>query len=145
MCVDVRSLAAVLSGFAVRPTTHRVSNPPMSRAAASRRVSLGYVLKPDYTAPAMADVAAWVGLKARAHDAADAEGSLGSRAEALPSDMPRAVPSVGVVGRVGWQNKAMQSEHLSRLEAVSSFKAWKVDTFKHLRAAAAAAEAKSPC
>lgn len=109
----VGSLASVLTGFAVRPTTHRVSNPAPSFAAASRRMSIGYVLKPDYTAPAVA--------------MATAE-SMG------PTELERnAVPCVGQVGRIGWQYHAMQSTGISRAEAVAAFKPWKNATLLRLR------------
>ena len=116
LTVFVGSITAALSGFSVRPTTHRVSNPHASRAADARRMSVGYVLKPDYSVPAVAE----------------------STFHSLVSDLgeeeaTRAVPCVGLIGRVGWQNHAMQTRGISRLEAVSSFKLWKIDAFAKLK------------
>ena len=113
LTVFVGSLATVLTGFAVRPTTHRVSNPALTHAAASRRMSLGYVLKPDYTAPAVA-----VAMAER----------LGA---AKLSELE--VPCVGLMGRVGWQNHTMQTQGISRQEAVAGFKTWKIAALGRLR------------
>ena len=65
-------------------------------------------LKPDYAQPAAPPAA----LRA----------ALGS----LPAVAEEDVPVIGLVGRVGWQNHAMQTRGISRLQAVSTFKAWKI-------------------
>ena len=128
----------------MRATTHRVSNPPITSAATSRRLSLGYVLKPDYTASAVANEAVLPHLQvSNPQDMARIErvAAATSTIEESRSHQPWTAPSVGMIGRVGWQNNEMQRKQLSRLEAKSNYKAWKVDTFKHLRTAAAAAAA----
>jgi len=138
--VCFRSLAAVLSNFAVRATTHRVSNPPIICASNSRRLSLGYVLKPDYSASALANEAVWPHHQlSNTQDVAMTEKNIMSKIEESRSRQRWSAPSVGMIGRVGWQNNVMQCKQVSRLEAISSYKAWKVDTFKHLRTASAAA------
>jgi len=153
LTVFAGSLAAVLSGFAVRPTTHRVSNPrPVRRGGgggSNRRMSLSFVLKPDYAAPALADDAAVVAAAVETGSSAD-EGREDGRGDASApfghGDGPD-VPSIGLVGRVGWQNHAMLTRGISRHEAVSTYKAWKVGAFRELRemvAAAAAAVQRNP-
>ena len=96
-------------------TTHRVSNPRRQVARDARRLSIGFNLKPDYAQPAAPPAA----LRA----------ALGS----LPTVAEADVPVIGLVGRVGWQNYAMQTRGISRLQAVSTFKAWKNETVAKLR------------
>lgn len=124
LTVFLGSLAAVLSGFELSPTTHRVSNPPASHAASSRRMSISYVLKPDYTVPA-------------------APAAVVPHLEREYAAVAEELPMVGHVGRAGWQNHAMQRGIAgSRLEAVSTFKPWKIETFGRLRAACASERAR---
>ena len=116
LTVFLGNLIGLLTGFRLRGTTHRVSNPVPSAASDSRRLSIGFNLKPDYTAPATVPPAV---------------------REAMPW-LPRVPdgegPMIGLVGRVGWQNHAMMTQGLTRLQAVSSFKSWKNHTVARLRA-----------
>ena len=96
-------------------TTHRVSNPRRQVARDARRLSIGFNLKPDYSQPAAPPAV----LRA----------ALGS----LPTVAEADVPAIGLVGRVGWQNHAMQTRGISRLQAVSTFKTWKNETVAKLR------------
>ena len=113
--VFLGNLAALLTGFALQGTTHRVSNPSPMSASDARRLSIGFNLKPDYTAKAMPPPAVRRALPG------------------LPRVREEDVPLIGLVGRIGWQSHAMQTRGLSRLEAVSTFKTWKNDTVARLR------------
>lgn len=121
LTVFLGNLAALLTGFRVHGTTHRVSNPCGHAAADSRRLSVGFNLKPDYTQPAVPPAALRAAL-------------------ALPAVAEADVPMIGLVGRVGWQNHAMQERGISRLDAVSTFKSWKNETVAKLRASSAYGE-----
>lgn len=121
MCVDspnkhdltlqFGSLIEYFTNGRVRGVTHRVSNPPLTVAANSRRTSIAFVLKPDYSVPARP----LPGLE--------------PASDLLPDDH---FPTVGLVGRVGWQNHAMIFDGLSRETAVQSFKRWKLDARKSI-------------
>ena len=115
LTVFLGNLAALLTGFQVHGTTHRVSNPCGQVADDARRLSIGFNLKPDYSQPAVPPAALRTAL-----------GSLPAVAEAD-------VPVIGLVGRVGWQNHEMQTRGISRLQAVSTFKTWKNETVAKLR------------
>ena len=123
LTVFLGNLAALLTGFQVHGTTHRVSNPRGQVAADARRLSIGFNLKPDYSQPAVPPDA----LRA----------ALGP----LPAIAETDVPVIGLVGRVGWQNHEMQTRGISRLQAVSTFKTWKNETVAKLRASSAYGEA----
>ncbi|CAJ1353665.1 unnamed protein product [Effrenium voratum] len=75
--------------------THRVTNPPSGKASASRRLSLTYVVKPDYTAPAVPP---------------------GSKLASDPS-----APALGDLWRVGWQEKQRLTGAMPHGEAVQYF------------------------
>lgn len=122
MTVFLGNLAGLLSGFRLAGTTHRVSNPDASVAADARRLSVGFNLKPDYS------------------HAAGPPAGVRAALPALPAAAAAHVPAIGLVGRVGWQNHAMQTRGLSRREAVSAFKTWKNATMARLRDAAAYGE-----
>jgi len=113
--VFLGNLAGLLTGFALQGTTHRVTNPAEDAIERARRLSIGFNLKPDYGARAMPPPLV------RAH------------LTGLPQVDSEKVPLIGLVGRVGWQNHAMQTRGLSRIEAVSSFKGWKNEMVGKLR------------
>ena len=124
----VGSLTPLLTNYAVRPTTHRVSNPPAKHASNSRRMSIGYVLKPDYTAPAMSVTAT----------ASYNDEKLVSSTQLLSNimrmeDQEAPVPIVGLIGRVGWQNHMIQTQNATRQEAVAGFKSWKIKALARLK------------
>ena len=125
----VGSLTPLLTNFAVEPTTHRVSNPPAKLASNSRRMSIGYVLKPDYTTPAMS---------VKSHVSNNDE-KLISSTEQLSNNFMRimdqevTVPIVGLIGRVGWQNHMIQTQNATRQEAVAGFKSWKIKALARLK------------
>lgn len=114
--VFLGNLAALLTGFAIQGTTHRVSNPRHHCSTNRRRLSIGFNLKPDYLIPACPPPAVREALPW------------------LPAVAPEEVPLIGLVGRVGWQNHAMLTLGLTRLQAVASFKSWKNETVARLRA-----------
>jgi isopenicillin N synthase-like dioxygenase len=126
----VGSLTPLLTNFVCRPTTHRVSNPPNKYASNSRRMSIGYVLKPDYTAPAMS---------VKSHVLSNNEKLISSTEEQLSynnirmEDQEVPVPIVGLIGRVGWQNHMIQTHNATRQEAVASFKTWKIKALARLK------------
>ncbi len=130
-----------------------MSNPPKSRASNSRRISIGFVLKPDYTAPASSflDTAentfensgarqdAAMGLLDRAsamtimqktdadrHTENAAQGKSRSSPNCAAYTGKRGEPIVGLVGRVGWQNHQMLFSGMDRTQAVAQFKTWKM-------------------
>jgi isopenicillin N synthase-like dioxygenase len=119
LTVFLGSLIAPLSGFALHGVTHRVANPKPSRAADSRRLSIGFSLKPDYTARAVPPPAVRAVLP-----------------HAPPASLAEEAPLIGQVGRVGWQSYQMQTAGLSRTEAVARFKPWKNRALAQLRRAA---------
>jgi len=117
LTVFVGSLLALLSGFTLQGVTHRVSNPQGKRRALnSRRMSLGFSMKPDYTARALPPPELRAALP-QLQDAAEETDA----------------PTIGQVSRVGWQNWQMQTTGIPRIEAVAKFKPWKNETLRHLR------------
>lgn len=124
----VGSLTPLLTNYAVRPTTHRVTNPSNKIAYNSRRMSIGYVLKPDYTAPAMS-----VTTTASCNDEKVVSSTqlLSNIMRMEGQEVP--VPIVGLIGRVGWQNHMIQTQNATRQEAVVGFKTWKIKALAWLK------------
>eukprot|EP00316_Scyphosphaera_apsteinii_P008604 CAMPEP_0119342390 /NCGR_PEP_ID=MMETSP1333-20130426/104602_1 /TAXON_ID=418940 /ORGANISM="Scyphosphaera apsteinii, Strain RCC1455" /LENGTH=451 /DNA_ID=CAMNT_0007354597 /DNA_START=53 /DNA_END=1408 /DNA_ORIENTATION=- len=112
------ALISTLSGFTLQGTTHRVTNPACAWASDSRRMSLGFVLKPDYTAPAALPVTlpGYSALVAHAAETAQYE-----------------VPPIGLMGRIGWQSYMMQTKGISRVEAMATYKTWKAKALSELK------------
>ncbi len=139
LTVFLGSLAAALTGYAAPPTTHRVSNPRPAVAHDSRRMSAGFVLKPDYSAPlsnllrASPDYSALLPPPRRAVE----RGAPALAAELADFARPELM-RVGHIGRVGWQSHAMIDRGLSRSEAVARFKVWKVEAVGRLQRAGGA-------
>ena len=118
----------LFSGASLQGVTHRVSNPHVSFAAASRRMSVGFNLKPDYSAPAIPPPALRSILPRVSSDPSlDPAGEV----ETLREE----APLIGLVGRVGWQNHAVQTDGVSREEAKARFKPWKTKAVRRLREA----------
>jgi hypothetical protein len=91
-------------------------------------MSIGYVLKPDYTAPAMSVTAT----------ASYSDEKLVSSTQLLSNimrmeDQEAPVPIVGLIGRVGWQNHMIQTQNATRQEAVAGFKSWKIKALARLK------------
>ena len=97
------SLIEYLTNGVVTAATHRVRRPPKNRNL--RRLSYGFVLKPDYTAPAAPPPLLDAVLPVHHGD----------------------VPPLGFIGRVGWQSHAMlQNPSLDKDHAKALFKRWKL-------------------
>ncbi|CAE8620762.1 unnamed protein product [Polarella glacialis] len=91
------TLIEYLTAGRIRGVMHRVANPPSAKAAMdSRRLSVTFVVKPDYSAPA---------APPRSEVAADPE-----------------TPTLGELWRVGWQEAQSQKGTMSHGDAVQQFR-----------------------
>ncbi|CAE8696391.1 unnamed protein product [Polarella glacialis] len=97
LTVMPRTLIEYLTAGRIRGVMHRVANPPSAKAAMdSRRLSVTFVVKPDYSAPA---------APPRSEVAADPE-----------------TPTLGELWRVGWQEAQSQKGTMSHGDAVQQFR-----------------------
>jgi hypothetical protein len=93
-------------------------------------MSIGYVLKPDYTTPAMS---------VKSHVFNNNEKLISLTQQQLSynnirmEDQEVPVPIVGLIGRVGWQNHMIQTHNATRQEAVAGFKTWKIKALARLK------------